>query len=71
MPTGAINTIQAKRSVVLAMRGGHKHLGEMRQTMLYDVDCKLSHISDMQAHQRPSVTTLRLSACVVLIALRA
>ena len=52
------------------MRGCYKHLGEMRQTMLYDVDCTLSHISDMLDHSCPSLTTLRF-ACMVLIALRA
>ena len=67
---GAINTIPAKRSVVMEMRTHHGHLEEMRQVVLDDVVNELSHISDMLDHSRPSVTTLR-SACMVLIALRA
>ena len=69
----AINTIQAKRSVVetqaersvvLAMSTHCGHLGEMRQT---ETDIRVrgqSHISDMPAPSRPSVTTLRAIALV-------
>ena len=37
--------------------------------MLDDIDCELSHISDMMDQPRPSNTTLRVSASMVLIAL--
>ena len=69
----ADNTIQAKRSVVetqaersvvLAMRTHCGHLGEMRET---ETDIRVrgqSHISDMPAPSRPSVTTLRATALV-------
>ena len=67
----AINTTQAdRRSVVEAVRGSYKHLGEMRWAMKDSCNREMSHISDMQDHPRPSVTTLRF-ACMVLIALRA
>ena len=45
-----------------------KHLGEMRQAELDVRDNGQSHISDMLDQPRPSLTTLRLSACMVLIA---
>ena len=65
----AINTIQAERSVVIAMHTRYEHLGEMRQTMLADRYSRMSHISDMLSHARPSATTLRgFTACMVLIA---
>jgi len=67
----AINTTQAdRRSVVEAVRGSYKHLGEMRWAMKDSSNSEMSHISDMQDHPSPSVTTLRF-ACMVLIALRA
>ena len=67
----AINTTQAdRRSVVEAVRGSYKHLGEMRWAMKDSCNSEMSHISDMQDHPSPSVTTLRF-ACMVLIALRA
>ena len=65
----AINTIQAEHSVVIAMHARYEHLGEMRQTMLDDRYSRMSHISDMLSHARPSATTLRgFTACMVLIA---
>ena len=63
------NTIQARRSVVIAMHTRYEHLGEMRQTMQYDRYSTVSHISDMLSHALPSATTLRgFTACMVLIA---
>ena len=65
----AINTIQAERSVVIAMHTRYEHLGEMRQTMQDDRYSTVSHISDMLSHALPSATTLRgFTACMVLIA---
>jgi len=58
---------EVERSVVMAMRTRYGHLGEMRQSVLDDRDCMMSHISDMLDQPRPSLTTLR-SACMVLIA---
>ena len=61
----AINTTQAdRRSVVLAMRTHCGHLGEMRQTETGIRVRGQSHISDMPAPSRPSVTTLRATALV-------
>ena len=62
----AIYTIQAvRRSVVDEACAFGKHLGEMRQTMLYDRDGAMSHISDMLLERCVlpcvlSVTTLRM-----------
>ena len=53
--------------MVLAISTHYGHLGEMRQTRLYDVNSEMWHISDMLDQSRPSVTTLRF-ACMVLIA---
>ena len=65
----AINTVQAKRSAVIAMHARYEHLGEMRQTMLVDRYSRMSHISDMLSLVRPYATTLRgFTACMVLIA---
>ena len=65
----AINTVQAKRSAVIAMHARYEHLGEMRQTVLDDRCSRMSHISDMRERSRPSATTLRgFTACMVLIA---
>ena len=60
----AINTIQAERSVVLAMRTHCGHLEEMRQTETEIRVRGQSHISDMPAPSRPCVTTLRAIALV-------
>ena len=60
----AINTIPAKRSVVMEMRTHHGHLEEMRQVVLDDVVNELSHISDMLDQPRPPATTLRAIALV-------
>ena len=56
----AIYTIQAiRRSVVDEVCASGKHLGEMRQSMLYDR--AMSHISDMPIERCvPSATTLRM-----------
>ena len=43
----AINTTQAERSVVLAMRTSYRHLEEMRQTKQDVRGSVMSHISDM------------------------
>ena len=58
----AIYTIQAiRRSVVDEVCASGKHLGEMRQSMLYDRDRAMSHISDMPIERStPSATTLRM-----------
>ena len=58
----AIYTIQAiRRSVVDEVCASGKHLGEMRQSMLYDRDRAMSHISDMPIERCvPSATTLRM-----------
>ena len=58
----AINTIQAdRRCVVDEMCASGKHLGEMRQTIPYDRDRAMSHISDMPIERcAPSITTLRM-----------
>ena len=46
----AINTTQAdRRSVVEAVRGSYKHLGEMRWAMKDNCNSEMSHISDMAA----------------------
>ena len=57
----AIYTIQAiRRSVVDEVCASGKHLGEMRQSMLYDRDRAMSHIFDMPIERCvPSATTLR------------
>ena len=58
----AIYTIQAiRRSVVDEVCASGKHLGEMRQSMLYDRDRARSHISDMPIERCvPSATTLHM-----------
>ena len=60
-----ICTIQAfRRSVVDEACASGMHLGETRQTMIYDRDGAMSHISDMLLEWcAPSATTLRMVLC--------
>ena len=71
MPAGAINTIQAAEpcSVVTSDRAHHVHIGDMRYLTI--MRHNLSHLSEMLVEYESPSTTLRLTAGMVLIALRA
>ena len=69
MPSGTINTTQAERSVVTIGTMHQVHIGDMRHLAI--MWHSLSHLSEMLTEPDVSSTTLRLTACMVLIALRA